>query len=113
MSTSTPAAGGGGPLLTRLSLVACSLDTDGRRERLGKWAELLAAATTSVPTADGARYSFGSSDELEQQIRALAAAEKACCSFLDFEISRGAKTIELTIASPPAGLEALRFVFPT
>lgn len=113
MSTSTPAEGGVGPLLRRLPLVACSLDADGQRERLGEWAELLAAATTSVPTADGARYSFSSSDELEQQIRALAAAEKACCSFLDFEISRGAETIELTVTSPQAGLEALRFVFPT
>jgi hypothetical protein len=96
-----------------LPLVACSLDADGQRERLGEWAALLAAASTSVPTPEGARYSFSASDELERQIRALAAAEKACCSFLDFEISREARTIELTVSSQRDGLDALRFVFPT
>jgi hypothetical protein len=96
-----------------LPLVVCSLDAEGQRARLGEWAALLAAASTRVPTADGARYSFSASDELERQIRALAAAEKACCSFLDFDISRRARTIELTVTSPPDGLDALRLVFPT
>jgi hypothetical protein len=99
-------------VLKPLPLVACSLDAEGQRERLGEWAALLAAANTRLPTADGARYSFGASDELERQIRALAAAEKACCSFLNFEISLEAETIELTVTSPPEGLAALRFVFP-
>jgi hypothetical protein len=100
-------------LVKPLPLVACSLDGEGQRARLGEWGALLAASSTRVPTADGARYSFSASDELERQIRALAAAEKACCSFLDFGISRGARTIELTVTSPPDGLDALRFVFPT
>jgi hypothetical protein len=100
-------------LLKQLPLIACSLDADGRRERLGEWAELLGKASTSAPTADGARYSFDASDALEEQIRTLAAAEKACCSFLDFDISRRARKIELTVTSPADGLGALRFVFPT
>ena len=99
--------------MKQLPLVACSLDADGQRERLAEWAELLGKAGSSSPTTDGARYSFDASDELEQQLRALAAAEKACCSFLDFELSRRGGTIELKVTSPADGLEALRFVFPT
>jgi hypothetical protein len=99
--------------LKQLPLVACSLDAGGQRERLAEWAELLGNASASAPTADGSCYSFAASDELEQQIQALAAAEKECCSFLDFEISRRAGTIELTVTSPAHGLAALRFVFPT
>ena len=99
--------------MKQLPLVACSLNADGQRERLGEWAEVLGKARSSVPTDDGARYSFAASDELERQLRALAAAEAECCSFLDFEIARRAGTIELTVTSPAAGLEALRFVFPT
>jgi hypothetical protein len=100
-------------LLKELPLVACSLDAGGQRDRLVEWAELLGNASTSSPKADGARYRFEASDELERQIRALAAAEQACCSFLDFEISSAAGTIELTVTSPADGLEALRIVFPT
>jgi hypothetical protein len=99
--------------LKQLPLVACSLDAGDQRERLAEWAELLGKASSSAPTSDGARYSFEASDELERHIRALAAAEQACCSFLDFEIGRTAATIELTVTSPPHGLGALRFVFPT
>jgi hypothetical protein len=100
-------------LLKQLPLVACSLDADGQRERLAEWRELLGTARTSAPTADGARYSFEASAGLEQRIRELAAAEQACCSFLDFEIRTTARTIELNVTSPAEGLSSLRFVFPT
>jgi hypothetical protein len=98
---------------SQLPLVACSLDADDRRKRVDEWAELLGQASTSTTTADGVRYRFSASDEVEQQVRALAAAEKACCSFLDFDVSRSAETIDLTVKAPAEGIEALRFVFPS
>ena len=97
---------------SRLPLVACSLDSDGQRERLAEWEHLLSEATTAAKAVDGVRYSFAATDAVEQRVRELAAAEKQCCAFLDFDIARTADAVELGVTSTANGLEALRIVFP-
>ena len=97
-----------------LPLIACSLDSDGQEGRLADWADLLAQAATREETASGVRYSFASvAADFESRIRALAAAEQDCCSFLQFKVVRAGGQIEMTVTAPPEGREALRFIFST
>jgi MerR family copper efflux transcriptional regulator len=95
-----------------LPLIACSLDGDGQRARRNEWAELLGRATASAQIEAGVRYSFPTSDPLEQQIRELAAAEADCCGFMDFDVARTSRAIHLTVTAAPDGQDALRFIFP-
>jgi hypothetical protein len=44
-------------------------------------------------------------------VRDLAAAERACCTFLDFEIVEQSDELRLTVTSHPTGQAALRFIF--
>jgi hypothetical protein len=97
----------------QLPLIACSLDAGGQQARLSDWAELLSQAAASEATDDGVRYSFAAGDELEKRIRDLAAAEQACCSFLEFAVSRTGAQVEMIITAPPEGQDALRFIFST
>jgi hypothetical protein len=92
-----------------LPLIACSLDGDGQQTRLVEWKELLAEATAREETDSGVNYSFPG--ELEARVQALAAAEHECCAFLEFEITRRNDRIELSVAAPQEGLDALRFIF--
>lgn len=95
----------------QLSLIACSLDAAGQHARLRDWAELLVQAVSREATGDGVRYAFVAADELERRIRDLAAAEQACCSFLEFAVLRAGGQIEMTVTAPAQGQDALRFIF--
>jgi hypothetical protein len=90
-------------------LIACSLDGDGQQTRLGEWKDLLAKATAREETDSGVNYSFPG--ELEARVQELAAAEHECCAFLEFELTRRDDRIELSVAAPPDGLDALRVIF--
>lgn len=94
-----------------LPVIACSLDGMGQQARLREWTELLAHADAREQVADGVRYSFAAADGLEPRIRDLAAAEEACCAFLEFEVSRTGERIEMTVTARADGLDALRFIF--
>jgi MerR family copper efflux transcriptional regulator len=94
-----------------LPLIACTLDGEGQRARLREWTELLGHAEARARIAGGVRYAFAAADGLEPRIRALAAAEEACCAFLEFDVSRTGERIEMTVTAPAEGLDALRFIF--
>jgi hypothetical protein len=96
---------------TSLPLIACSLDSEGQKERLADWASVLEQATERDATSEGVRYSFAADGELETHLRALATAEHNCCSFLDFELTRSDDRLEMKVRSAPGGLDALRFIF--
>jgi MerR family copper efflux transcriptional regulator len=95
--------------VTELPLIACTLDASDQKQRLADWASLLREASRREKTGGGYRYSFAA--ELEPRVRALAAAEKECCGFLDFELVRTGDELELTVTAPPDADAALRFVF--
>jgi hypothetical protein len=94
-----------------LPLIACSLDSEGQKERLADWASVLEGAAERQATPDGVRYSFDASSDLETRLRALAEAEHGCCSFLDFEFRRVDGLFEMTVTTRADALEALRFIF--
>jgi hypothetical protein len=98
--------------VTALPLIACSLDATGQNRRLADWSSLLREAARREETADGVRYAFVTSDELESRLRTLVAAEKTCCAFFDFNIVRAADEIEMTVTAPPEAAGTLRFLFP-
>ena len=94
-----------------LPLIACSLDVSGQKQRLADWRALLVEAVRREERADGVRFSFVGGDELESRIRTLAAAEKTCCAFLDFEVTRIGDAIQMTITAPQEAADALRSMF--
>ena len=97
---------------TTLPLIACSLDAAGQKQRLADWSSLLREAAKKEKTTDRVRYRFAAADELEARLRILAAAEKECCAFLDFNVVRRIDEIEMTVTAPPDALTALHFIFP-
>jgi MerR family transcriptional regulator, copper efflux regulator len=97
--------------MTRLPVIACSLDAAGQKQRLGDWSALLGQAVRREETPDGVRYWFLRGNALEERVRTLAAAEKECCPFLDFDVVRTGDEIELKVSAPPEAAAALRSVF--
>jgi hypothetical protein len=96
---------------TTLPLIACSLDAGDQKQRLADWSSLLQEATRREEITDGLRYTFAATDELKSRLQALAAAEKACCAFLDFEIVPTGEALHLTVTAPPNAVTALHFIF--
>jgi hypothetical protein len=92
-------------------VVACSLDPTAERERLAEWKEVLQRAASREEITGGVRYTFPASPWLEQRVRALAGSEKLCCSFFAFDISTVDDRLELAVAAPREGQDALRFIF--
>jgi hypothetical protein len=97
--------------MTALPLISCSLGALGQKQRLADWRALLADAVRREERADGVRYSFLGGDDLESRLRTLAAAEKTCCAFLDFNVSRAGDEIKMTVTARPEAAAALRFIF--
>ncbi len=94
-----------------IPLIACSLDTGGKQQRLLEWRQLLAEAAFREEIPDGLRYFFPAGEAMGGRVRALAGAEKQCCSFLDFMVEEQAGVVVMTVVAPPEGREALRFLF--
>ncbi len=56
-------------------------------ERMAEYGRLFARALAGRErTADGIRFRFRAEDGIEAWVRDLAAREKACCPFFDFEV---------------------------
>ena len=94
---------------TRLPVIACTLTGQGQKERLDDWKSLLAVATSREELPDGMRFLFR--HDLAERVRALAAAEHECCSFLRFDAVEREDGFELTVVTEASGQEALRFIF--
>src|SRR5689334_6978255 len=62
---------------------------DAAVERLAEYQTLFATALIGRErTVDGIRFRFRAEPGLEEQVRSLAAREKACCAFFNFTINR-------------------------
>jgi hypothetical protein len=69
----------------------------------------IAAARSEVP--GGATFVFVAEKGVEERVRQLAGAERACCGFFDFQVTRDGDRVELTVVAPPDARAALRFLF--
>ncbi len=88
--------------------IACSLDAGEGGERLARWRDLAVKGSPAVrreSTQIVVRYRRrpGVLDELE----ALAAAERQCCSFAEWHVIRDSEYAELHIRSDPESLAAI------
>jgi hypothetical protein len=92
-------------------LIACSLDAQGQRARLAEWADVLRQAVAYEYIADGVRYEFRASEELEARLRELCDLESRCCPFLGFAVARAGEWVVISVTAPPEAQAALRFVF--
>jgi len=91
--------------------IACSLPP-GEREARDQWlARLGERSLDLVRGRDVVRVLFATSDETEAELRALAAAEAACCPFLHVEVTRVAERLALTISGPPEARPVIEAMF--
>jgi hypothetical protein len=81
--------------------IACSLTTSQAAERARQTADIASRALRGREAiAGGQRLRFAGDRELEDELRAVVAAEAECCSFLDMRLRRGGGVIELDITGP-------------
>lgn len=86
--------------------IACSLSPTDFKER-ARWLEELKARALISHRLDTLSahlsYRIDAADDIEKMVR----QERACCSFLHFELRRTADTLELTVTAPAdAGVDA-------
>ncbi len=90
-------------------MIACSLDAGDYRKRLDEWKSLLASAEAREDLNGGVRFLFRS--DLTERVRALAAAEHECCSFLRFGLADANDSLELTVETDESNAAVLRIIF--
>ncbi len=93
--------------------VACSLPAGEAEDRGGAWRAVVAAATSSVPTAEGWRLHFHPDPELAERLAALAVAEQRCCPFFGFRIDVRQDVLELAVTAPPDARPIAAALFAT
>ncbi len=78
--------------------------------RLAEYHHLFANCLISRDrTAEGIRFRFPSDDDVEHQVRDLAAREQACCAFFTFTITRTDTEVlwEATVVDDPVAQQIL------
>ncbi|RKS09750.1 hypothetical protein DFP74_5494 [Nocardiopsis sp. Huas11] len=77
----------------------CSHDADELRPRLGRWEELLGHARGRP---DGPAFVWSLPAEHTDELSALVAAERECCSFLDLRVYHDAAGARLRVGVDPS-----------
>jgi len=78
--------------------IACNLDVSSGVERMERWRRLgRDAQVDSERLPDAVRVRYHDSPAVEAEVVGLAAAERDCCPFLQFEIGRRDVHLELLI----------------
>jgi hypothetical protein len=82
--------------------IACSLPAEAAADRLNTFAQLAHDALTGAGRMPaGIELRFRGSQRVEQALLAFMEAERQCCPFLDFELTRGSE-LRLWIGGPQA-----------
>jgi hypothetical protein len=92
--------------------IACTLRLDDGATRMQRWRALSA---TGHPSArrDGDRLvvRYRGEQGVREELEALAAAERQCCSFADWEVAPEGDQVILRIVSNTDGIDALAELF--
>jgi hypothetical protein len=92
--------------------IACTLGADDGGERLARWRALWASGIPSVGReADALVVTFPAGRRVREELEALAAAERRCCAFAEWEVEPEVDHVVLRIRSHPDGLAALSALF--
>jgi len=93
---------------SRARALGCTLDDDEMPARLDRFRALFARGLVRRRAAPGrAEWIFRWSPALEAEARALAADERACCSFFDFDLARDGDRLRWVTTSTRADAVAL------
>ena len=92
--------------------IACMLDAHDGGERLARWRALAARGAPSVGReADALVVAYPAGQGVREELETLAAAERQCCSFAEWEVEHGTDRVLLRIRSHPDGLAAIAALF--
>lgn len=82
---------------------ACTLEAAGARERIAAWRQLASRAQLGVSDSPGAvTVTYQDLPGIAGELRRLADAERQCCPFLSFEVTRSpGQAITLAITASP------------
>jgi hypothetical protein len=92
--------------------IACTLGLDDGAARMQRWRALSAQGHPSA-RRDGDRLVVRYRDDqgVREELDALAAAERQCCSFADWGVAQEGGHVVLRIASSPDGIASLAELF--
>jgi MerR family transcriptional regulator, copper efflux regulator len=94
--------------------IACTLEGSDGAERLARWKKLSANGEPTVRRgAHELVVLYPSGWAVRDELEALAAAERRCCSFADWEVTQAADHVALRVRSDTDGLAAIAAVFGT
>jgi hypothetical protein len=92
--------------------IACSLGSDDLETQTALWTRLCSTAgVRRAMTENGARLEFRATPAVESELRALVSAERECCAWATWTITREASLLVLEVVSTAAGAEALHGMF--
>ncbi len=92
--------------------MACRLNAADGAERWARWRALSARGAPLVEReAEALVVRYPSGDGVHEELEWLAAAERRCCSFADWEVAPEEDHTVLRIRSHPDGLEAIAELF--
>lgn len=94
------------PQLDALPLACTLVATDGAA-RLARWRALSDARVSVRRMSDQLVVRYRSQRGVRQQLEALVAAERECCSFADWEVTQDSEHVLLRIRSDAQGLAAI------
>jgi hypothetical protein len=81
--------------------VSCSLDPPALEGRLDRWRRLAdRALLESSPIPGGLRRRYRGERDVEDELRALIAAEDDCCPALTFALARAGRELVLELSGP-------------
>lgn len=96
---------------TTAQAVGCTLDTGGLLQRTAEFESLFRRALLRRDaTTAKATWTFTWSQEVEREVRALAASESSCCSFFRFDIARDGDELRWTVTAPPSKADAIQML---
>ena len=92
--------------------IACTLDASDGAQRLARWRALSARAAPHVVREDDALVvAYPAGRGVREELDVLAAAERQCCSFADWEVEQDRDRVVMRIRSQPEGLAAIAALF--
>jgi hypothetical protein len=96
------------------TVIACKLGDDQAGAQARRWVRLWRdAGLERVETKDGLRIRFRDAPAVEDELRALVAVERNCCSWARWEVRRADGGLILTVSSTPEGAATLHMMFST
>jgi|SRR5579875_599081 len=91
--------------------IACTLDAADATERLGRWRALSDGRLNVRQHPGEVVVSYRARRGVYEELESLVAAERECCGFADWQVTRESESVVLRIRAEAQGLAAIVGVF--